>query len=516
MVMVASKMTVRWGVFIPMFLIIGTAVLIGLVNNELLISIFSQFFEWSLNSFGWLYQWISLIALLIVSIILFSKFGDIKIGGKDAQPTSSFGRWFAMALSSGIATGLITFGVNEPIIYFGNVYGELNTLGLEAGKPYTALWSMGRVFYNWSFIPYAMYTISGLIAAYVYYNRKKTLSVASTLTPLFGDRVYKKGVGEVIDTLATMAIVFGLSSGFGNGLALVVVGLKVSYGVEPTTSLWIGLGVVTTFVFTFSSYIGLDRGFKVLAGIKTKVLYFLMILLFVTGPTIYILRSSTAGMGIWLDSFFLWGLDPIDVGGSALTQWWTLYDWSTWIAYAPLMGLFLAMIAYGRTIREFIIINWVLPSVFAIIWFSIWGGTALHLQQTGVIDLVGIIKENGAVAALWAFLQNLPFKLGVVIIPILLVLSLFAYAVAANSMTTTIAGMCMNNRRVGEEAPGSQRIIWGILIGSIAVIMGAFGGGAQGIDGIKYLAAAGGFCVLFIFILQLSSLVKIYLSKSEF
>ncbi|MGL4860850.1 MAG: BCCT family transporter, partial [Enterobacteriaceae bacterium] len=261
---------------------------------------------------------------------------------------------------------------------------------------------------------------------------------------------------------------------------------------------------------TFSSYLGLAKGFQVLANWKTKTLYFLLILLFVTGPTLYILRITSAGMGIWLDNFFSWGLDPIDIGGAPLTQWWTLFDWAVWIAYAPLMGLFLAMISYGRTIREFMIINWILPAVFGIIWFGVWGGTALNLQESNAVDLVAVIKEHGAIAGLWVFLQNLPFGLGVVIVPLLLVLSLFAYAVAANSMTTTIAGMCMKNVPIGEEAPPSMKVIWGVLIGSISVIMAAFGGGLQGIDGIKQLAAAGGFTVLFIFLLQLLSTIKMF------
>ncbi len=507
------KVTIRWGVFIPMFMILSVTVLVGLFNNALLITATKNFFNWSLNNFGWLYQWISLISLGLVVWFAMSKMGDIKIGGKDAVPESSFGKWFAMALSSGIATGLITYGVNEPIIYFGNVYGELNNQGIESGTHYAAMWAMGRAFYNWGFIPYAIYTCSGIIAAYVYFNKKKSLSVSSTLTPILGDRIYKKGVGSLIDTLATMSVVMGLASGLGTGLAVVIVGLKLIYGVESSTAIWVTLGAATTFLFTFSSYIGLDRGFKILASIKTKILYLLLALLFFVGPTVYILRISTAGMAIWLDNFFLWGLDPIDIGGAALTQWWTMFNWAMWIAYAPLMGLFLAMISYGRTLRQFILINWLLPSIFAMVWFGIWGGTALHLQETGVVDLVAVIKQNGAVAGLWAFLQNLPFGLGVVIIPLLLILSLFAYAVAANSMTTTIAGMCVNNRQIGEEAPAYQRIIWGVLIGSVAIIMGAFGGGAQGIDGIKYLAAAGGFCVLFVFILQLISLFKVAISK---
>lgn len=505
-----TKKEVRWGVFIPMFIFIFVAVLVGIFKNELLLAKSREFFDWSLLSFGWLYQWISMIALVLVAVLAFSKYGDIRIGGKDAVAKTSFTKWFAMALSSGIATGLIVYGVNEPIIYFGNVYGELNAVGVEPGTHKTAMWAMARVFYNWGFIPYAMYTVSGIAAAYIYYNKKERLSVSSTLKPLFGKKLEKKGVSSLIDTLASLAIVLGLASGLGTGLALVIAGLKYAYNFDAGIPTWIALGAATTFLFTFSSYIGLDRGFKFLASIKTKVLYFLLILLFVTGPTIYILRTSTAGVAVWLDNFFLWGLDPIDIGSPALTQWWTLFDWAVWIAYAPLMGLFLAMISYGRTIRQFIVINWILPSIFAMIWFSIWGGAALNLQESGIVDLVGVIKENGAVAGLWAFLDNLPFRLGVIIIPTLLILSLFAYAVSANSMTTTIAGMCMKNVPIGEEAPAYQRIIWGVLIGSISVIMGAFGGGGQGIDGIKFLAAAGGFCVLFVFVLQIISIIKMF------
>ncbi len=505
-----DKKEVRWGVFIPMFIFIFTAVMVGIFKNELLLEWSKAFFNWSLDSFGWMYQWISMIALVVVATLAFSKYGDVRIGGKNAQPKFSFAKWFGMALSSGIATGLITYGVNEPIIYFGNVYGELDHLGIKPGEHSTAIWAMARVFYNWGFIPYAMYTLSGIAAAYIYYNRKQRLSVSSTLRPLFGKYMDKPGVSSIIDTMASLAIILGLSSGLGTGLALVIVGLKLVYNVEVGISLWIILGAATTFLFTFSSYIGLDKGFKILADIKSKTLYFLLILLFTAGPTLYILRTSTAGTGLWLNNFFLWGLDPIDVGGDALTKWWTMFDWAVWIAYAPLMGLFLAMISYGRTIRQFIFINWVLPSIFAMLWFSIWGGTALSLQETGAVDLVAVIKENGAIAGLWTFLQHLPFNLGMVVVPLLLVLTLFAYAVAANSMTTTIAGMCMKNVPIGEEAPPYQRIIWGVLIGSISVIMGAFGGGAQGIDGIKYLAAAGGFAVLFVFALQLISVIKMF------
>ena len=219
-----DKKEVRWGVFIPMFIFIFTAVMVGIFKNELLLEWSKAFFNWSLDSFGWMYQWISMIALVVVATLAFSKYGDVRIGGKNAQPKFSFAKWFGMALSSGIATGLITYGVNEPIIYFGNVYGELDHLGIKPGEHSTAIWAMARVFYNWGFIPYAMYTLSGIAAAYIYYNRKQRLSVSSTLRPLFGKYMDKPGVSSIIDTMASLAIILGLSSGLGTGLALVIVG----------------------------------------------------------------------------------------------------------------------------------------------------------------------------------------------------------------------------------------------------------------------------------------------------
>lgn len=324
---VSSEMkTVRWGVFIPMFLLVSSTVILGIFHSEDLISLTKLFFNWSLQNFGWLYQIVAMVSLILVGTLLVSKFGQIRIGGKDAKPSMSFGRWFAMALSSGVATGLITYGANEPLIYFGNIYGELNKIGVEPNTHATAIWALGRSFYNWSFIPYAMYTLSGLIAAYMYFNKKRGLSVSATLEPLLGKYAQNKIVADVIDVLATLAIVLGLASGLGTGLTVVATGLKIAYGIQITTTLCVALGVFTTFLFTFSSYLGLDKGFKVLASIKSKVLYFLLILLFITGPTIYILKSSTAGMAIWLDNFFLWGLDTGDIGGEALTQWWTLFD----------------------------------------------------------------------------------------------------------------------------------------------------------------------------------------------
>ena len=214
-------------------------------------------------------------------------------------------------------------------------------------------------------------------------------------------------------------------------------------------------------------------------------------------------------MGYWFDNFFLWSFDTKESGGEALVTWWTMYDWSIWIAYAPLMGLFLARISYGRTLREFLVINWILPSVFGIVWFAIWGGSAIKWQMDGTLDLVSVVTENGAVSGLWGFLQNLPMS--ALLIPLAIFTLIISFSTAADSMSSTIATICTRNMTAEEEAPRKQKILWGLSIAIIAYVMVAFGGGAQGVDGIKFLAAAGGFIVLFLFLLIVASAVKVFI-----
>ena len=216
-----EKKHIRMGVFLPAVIFVGAAALLGIFNNQALADTAWAFFHWSLDSFGWLYQIASIVGLLIVFIIMFSKLGKIRIGGKDAKPKYSMATWFAMTLTGGVATGIVTWGVNEPLIYFGNVWGELNSLGIEPQSAEALRFAMGRSFYNWTFIPYAMYALTGLITAYVYFNKKDKLTVTATLKPLFGEKITKGFWGNLIDTLSMLAIALGLTSGLTMCITLV-------------------------------------------------------------------------------------------------------------------------------------------------------------------------------------------------------------------------------------------------------------------------------------------------------
>lgn len=509
---VNSKPT-RWNVFIPCFLVIGGAAILGVVNNAWLTEVTKGIFTWSLDSFGWLYQIVAMVTLVLVALLAFSRIGKIRLGGPDAKSKYSFGSWFAMTLTGGIATGLITYGVNEVLVYFGNIYGELDGYGIQPFTDEASYFAMGRCFYNWTVIPYAMYALSGVVIAYMYFNRKQELSVSASLTPLFGPKVTKGFWKALVDILSVLAIALGLASSLGAGLALIGTGLSSAYGIAQGPVVWFILTAIITITFTIASATGVDKGIKWLAGFTSKIFYVLLIVLFIIGPTVYILNMANVGLGYWLDRFWMWGFDPSTVGGSALVTWWTMYDWAIWIAYAPLMGIFFAIIAYGRTIRQFLVINWLLPSGFGFIWFSVWGSTAINWQTSGKADIIAAIQQNGAVSGIWEFLKHVP--LGVILIPLIILTLIAAFSTTADTMSTTIAALCTEGARHDEEPALWQKIVWGVSIGLIACIMVAFGGGEQGVDGVKYLAACGGFVVLAIFILQVASAIKVFFFDPE-
>lgn len=497
-------------VFIPAFAMILIAVMIGLFNNQMLVEVAKAIFYFSLSDFGWLYQILAFAALSVTAWIFLSKAGKVRLGGPDAKPTFSLPSTFAMALTGGIATGVVTYSVNEPIIYLGNVYGEIANQSFQPNTTEAAVFALARSFHNWSFIPYAMYSVVGLMVAYMHYNRREKFSIASTLVPLLGERAMLPWVRAVINVVAVLAIALGLASSLGAGLALISSGISAQYGIESNPTTWLVLTLVIAGVFITSALSGLRRGIQFLSSINAWVFYGLVVVLLLIGPLTYVLNLSTTSFGYWLNNFFVWSFDTKDLGGEALVTWWTMYDWSIWIAYAPLMGLFLARISYGRTLREFLFINWIMPSVFGIIWFAIWGGSAIKWQLDGTLDLVTVITENGAVAGLWGFLQNLP--LAFIFVPLVIFTLIISFATAADSMTSTIASICTNDITAEEEAPKSQKLIWGLSISAIAYIMVAFGGGAQGVDGIKFLAAAGGFTVLFLFILIVISAARVFIA----
>jgi len=508
-----SKAKTRKEVFIPavgIMLILG---IIGIFWNEALRDGARTLFRFSLTNFGWLFQLTMTASVLLVIACFFPRIGNIRLGGKSAKPKYSFPTWFAMSLTGGIAVGIVNWGINEPMVHMASVWGELNGLGIEPNTMEAARFSMARVFYHWTIFPYATYAICGLLAAYVYYNRRKDsdLTVTATLEPLLGERITKNtAVSGLINTLSILAIAFGITGGLGTGLNLVLQGMRINYGADPgNLFLWLGIGFVVLIIVSLSSYTGLDRGIKRMANFNKYVFYALIALIIIVGPTLSQLNFMMEGLSEFFRNIVPWSFDPGTMTDPAQGHTWTLTNWAIWIAYAPITGLFFAKIAYGRTVRQFLIINWLLPSLFGVVWFSVFGGTALRWQLDGTVDLASYVANYGAVASAWAFFQNLPFGLNTVVAPLVMITLLLSFSTAADGMTNTMAQLSTKGLALGEEPPAFKKIIWVVLVLGMAILLGATAGGHTGIDGLRAMMNAGGFIILFLFALQIVAFVKV-------
>ncbi|MCL1991911.1 MAG: BCCT family transporter [Spirochaetes bacterium] len=505
-----EKKNIRWEVMVPGLVVFGTAAIAALINAQALAEASRNFFNWSLETFGWLYAFTVMAATVLVAILCFSKVGNVRIGGKDAKASMPFWTWFVMTLTGGIAVGIVTWSVNEPIIYFGNVWGELNYTGIEPFTTEAYHFALGRSFMHWTFLPYAIYGLCGTLVAYTYFNRKKSLTITSTLEPLFGKRISGRAGSSIIDTLAMLALGLGITSGLAMCVTILTAGIN-TYGVEISVPLIIIVGVVIVALFTLSSSVGMDKGLRRLGWLNAWFFYGVMALLLILGPTVQIFRNSAVGLAVWFDNFFLWGLDPIDIGGPPLTRAWTMFNWAIWMAYAPVTGIFLGILSKGRTIRELLIVNWVLPSVFGWVWFSIWSTSALEMQLSGQADLVGIISQTGsAVMGLWLFLQNLPFGIGVIAVPLNIFIIGLSYITAADATLTKLGSICVRDVPIGTQPPVLIKVIWGAMIGIVGIVLVAFAERLHGVSGVRELAAAGGFLVLFIFTAMIATTFKVF------
>lgn len=497
--------------FYPSILIIGSAAILGICNNQLLVRIFKNIFNKSLDRLGWIYQLMMLATFIIVTVITFSSKGRIRIGGKDAVPKYSFGSWFAMSLTGGIATGIIVYGVSEPMIYFQNIFGELERTGIKPGTVEAGIFSLSRCFYNWSFIPYTTFALVGVLIALLYFNYHQRLSVSSTLFPLFGKKVTGKFWERIIDTIAIIAIALGLAGTLGSGMLLIQSGLEIQYSVTPSALVLLGICVLFAIIYLTASVKGINNGIKRLAEWNTKIFYFLMLVVFLTGAKIFVCNLLTASLGSWGQNFLSWGLDPGLTGGEALVKWWTLQNWCFYFCYAPMTGIFLAQISYGHTVREFMVVNWILPSVFTIIWFTIWGGNGIAMEMSHTADISQAIASSGATAGLWEFLSHIP--LGGLFIPIVLVTLVISFSTAADGLVTSISSLCVKGLAIGQEAPIWLKVLWGASIAAIAFIMILYGNGEQGLEGIKYIGSVAGVVIFLLYILQILSALKLFFGK---
>jgi choline/glycine/proline betaine transport protein len=428
------------------------------------------------ENFGWFYLLAVNLFIVVLLYFAFGKFGNIRIGGVQADKEFSDFAWMAMLFSAGMGIGLMFFSVSEPLYYFQTVP---SFFGAEAGTGAAASAAMAQTFFHWGFHPWAVYGLVGLGLAFFSFNRGLPLTFRSIFWPLLGERIYG-WPGHVIDLVTVFATLFGLATSLGLGVAQVNTGLSYVGGDQlglfslPTnTGIQILLIAGITAIATLSVAAGLDGGVKRLSTINLYLMLALLGFLLLVGPTVYVLGAWVEGLGAYFGNILSLGFFTGTLGpaGNGTVTGWTVFYWGWWIAWSPFVGMFIARISKGRTVREFVLGVLFLPSLFSTLWLSVFGGSALHNSIVGNGAALATYNDVGQTVAMFAMLEQFPLGALSGILATLLVITFFV--TSSDSGSLVIDHLTSGGKH---DVPRAQRVFWAITEGGVAAIL-LWGGG---------------------------------------
>ena len=422
-----------------------------------------QINQWITNSFSWFYVLSVALFLIILIYIALSDMGKIKLGPDHSQPKYSSTSWFAMLFTAGMGIGLMFFGVAEPVMHY---------VTPPAGEPETVMaaqQSMRVTFFHWGLHAWAIYTLVGLSLAYFAYRHQLPLKIRSALYPLIGKKIYGP-IGDGVDTFATIGTVFGVATTLGFGVTQINSGLNYLFGIEQAPSTQVILIIVVSAMAATSVFFGLDKGIKRLAEINLVLALLLLIFVFVAGPSIYLLQTTIQNAGQYVSNLFNMTFNLYAYQPSGWIGGWTIMYWAWWISWSPFVGMFIARVSEGRSIREFIVGVLLIPTGFTLIWMGFMGNAALysimHEANTGLLDAV----QRDSSVALFEFLNHLPFSSVTSIIATLLVMLFFVTSADSGALVTDYL------TAKSENSPTWQRLFWTVLMALLAIVLLLVGG----------------------------------------
>ena len=456
---------VFWPALITILLVSAFAILAPAVAE----TAFTSVQNWIVQHLGWYYMIIVAVFIAVAAGIAFSRLGRITLGRDDDVPEFGVLSWFSMLFAAGMGIGLVFYGVGEPLTY-ATVQPKP---GWDGDQAELAGLAMAQTFVHWGLHPWAIYAVIGLSVAYSIHRRGRPVSIRWALEPLFGERV-KGWVGDVIDVLAIFGTVFGVATSLGLGVQQISAGM-VEIGIVGTVdhTLLVVLILVITLIAMFSVISGIGAGMKWLSNINLSMAGALLISVLLLGPTLFLFQNFTESLGYYLANFMQMTFDVGAFQRGEATAWfadWTIFYWGWWISWSPFVGIFIARISRGRTVREFIAGVMLVPTIVGFIWFSVMGGAGLYRQLFGEGDLV----ENGAVSvesALFKVLGDLP--LGTVFSVLGIVLIAIFFITSSDSGSLVVDMLASGGH---PNPPTWSRVLWSVLEGLVAIALLLAGG----------------------------------------
>ncbi|MDO4683870.1 MAG: BCCT family transporter [Lautropia sp.] len=457
---------VFWSAVIALTLIITPLMIYPQAGKQLISSVLS----WMTGTFGWLYLLAGITSFFVMMRLAFGSVGKIKLGDADEEPEFGRASWIIMLFCAGIGISICYWAFVEPLYFLASP-----PFDIKAGTPEAVEWAAMYPMFHWGVVPWALYLIPALPIAYALYVRKvNVLRMSEACRGVLGDRV--DGFwGKLIDVTVIFSIVGGVGTSLGLSVPLVTTLTRSMFGLPDSFGLQAGILGIWTLIIGWSVYRGLRKGIQALSNLNAALAVLVLLMILIAGPTVFLLKLWSNSVGMLVDNFFRISFWTDPVQKRSFPENWTIFYWAWWVAYAPMMGLFVARISRGRTIRELILngVGW--GSVGCWAFFAIWGGYALDLQVNGVVDLQAILSaEGGAPATVVAILRTLPGH--EVILPVFTVLCFIFLATTVDSSAYMLAAICTGEMTGYQEPARWNRILWTVMVSMVGLSLLIVGG----------------------------------------
>lgn len=438
-------------------------------------------FAFLTGNFGWFYLIAMFFFVVFMMFIAFGRFGKIRLGSDDSKPEYSYISWFAMLFSAGMGIGLIFWGIAEPLNHY------MAPFGVAPASPEAGEFAVYTSFFHWGIHPWANYAIVALPLAYMQFRKNKPGLISSIFIPLLGENASETKLGKLIDILAILATVAGVATSLGLGVLQINGGLNYMFGIPINTTVHIIIIVIVTLMFMASAISGLDKGIKFLSNANIGLAGIVMLLTLFVGPTVLILNALTTGTGTYLGNIITESLKLNPFGDNSWFGSWRIFYWAWWIAWAPFVGVFIARISKGRTIREFIVGVSIVPALGSFVWFAIFGTVGINLGPEVAAEAIKTTET-----AFFVVMQHLPLGYFISIITVILLCTFF---VTSADSATFVLGMLSSK---GDLNPSNQKkITWGCIQSLMAFAL-MLAGGLKVLQ-IASIVAAFPFAIVMIF-----------------
>ncbi|MFL9831569.1 BCCT family transporter [Flavobacterium sp. ARAG 55.4] len=486
------KTTLKMGIFIPSMVFIFSISIISVVYPDMANEILNVIKNFIFINLNWIYIWSVTFFVIFLVYLLFSKYGDIRLGNNDSRPEHSFFSWISMLFAAGMGIGLMYFGVAEPMQHYtSEVFGIAHYVNkAKNAQLYT--------FFHWGIHAWAIYAVVGLSLSYFSYRLKLPLSLRSCFYPLLKNKINGKW-GNTIDVFALCSTFFGITTTLGFGVVQINSGLQILNIVPDTTFTYQVLIVaVLVSLAIFSALTGVDKGIKILSNINVTLVVSLLLFVLILGPTVFLIGSFTEGLGNYINNFFnlTFGTHVYDTETLPWFYDWTILYWAWWISWSPYVGLFIAKISKGRTIREFIVAVLLIPTFFNFIWMTVFGNSAIWFDLTTANGALSELAANPD-ALMFRFLEYLPFSQTASLITIIIVIVFF--------VTSADSGIFVMNNIATKNAvksPQWQTILWGGLLALLSLLL-LNAGGLKALQSMTLITALPFSIIMILFIVSL-------------